>query len=42
MKEELFARSEDEVGAAINTLENLIREFHGRLPRRRDLLEIGH
>ena len=42
VEKELFARSEDEFGAAINTLENLIREFHGRLPRRRDLLEIGH
>jgi hypothetical protein len=42
VKKELFARSEDEFGAAINTLENLIREFHGRLPRRRELAEIGH
>lgn len=37
VKEELFARSEDEFRAAINALENFIREFHGRLPRSRDL-----
>jgi hypothetical protein len=31
VKKELFARSKDEFGAAINALQNLIREFHGRL-----------
>jgi hypothetical protein len=37
MEEELLACSKDEFGAAINTFQDLIREFHGRLPRRREL-----
>ena len=42
VEEELFARGEDEFGTAINALEYFIREFHGRLPGRRELAEIGH
>jgi hypothetical protein len=42
VKEQLLARSKDKFGAAINTLEYLIREFHGRLPRSREPAEIGH
>ncbi len=34
VKEELLARCEDEFGAAINTLEYFIREFHGRFPQK--------
>jgi hypothetical protein len=37
VKEELFPRSKDEFGTAINALQNLICEFHGRLPRSREL-----
>jgi hypothetical protein len=33
VKEELLACSENEFGAAINTLQYLVCEFHGRLPR---------
>jgi hypothetical protein len=42
VKKELLARGEDEIGAAINALKYLIREFHGRLPQNRELAEIGH
>jgi hypothetical protein len=42
VEEQLFACGKDEVGTAINALENFIREFHGRLPRRRERPEIGH
>jgi hypothetical protein len=42
VEKKLFTRSEDEFRAAINTPEYFIREFHGRLPRRRELAEIGH
>jgi len=31
VEEQLFPRSEDEVGAAVNTLQNLVLEFHGEL-----------
>src|SRR5438874_1434808 len=31
VKEQLLTRGEDEFRTAVNTLENLIREFHGRL-----------
>jgi len=37
VEEQLFARRKDEVGAAVNTLENLVLEFHGELlPSARD------
>jgi hypothetical protein len=36
VEEKLLARRKYEFGAAINTLQYLIREFHGRLPRSRD------
>ena len=42
VEEELLACGEDEFGAAVNTLEYLVREFHGRLPRSREPAEIGH
>lgn len=42
VEEKLLPRRKDEVGAAINALQNLIREFHGRLPRRWESAEIGH
>jgi hypothetical protein len=42
VEKKLLTRGEDEIRSAINTLQNLIREFHGRLPRRRELAEIGH
>jgi hypothetical protein len=32
VKKQLFAGREDEVSAAINTLQNLVLEFHGELP----------
>jgi hypothetical protein len=31
VEEQLFSRGEDEVGAAVNTLQNLVLEFHGEL-----------
>lgn len=34
VEEELLARRKDEVSAAVNTLEDSICEFHGRLPNR--------
>jgi len=34
VEEELLTRRKDEVSAAVNTLEDSIREFHGRLPNR--------
>jgi len=42
VEEELLTRGEDEFRAAIDAFQYLIREFHGRLPRRRELAEIGH
>jgi hypothetical protein len=42
VEEKLFASGKDKFRTAVNALENLIREFHGRLPRRRELAEIGH
>jgi hypothetical protein len=33
VKKELLARGEDELIAAVNTLEDSILKFHGRLPR---------
>ena len=37
VEEELFSGCEDEVGAAVNTLQNLVLEFHGELlPLARD------
>ena len=38
MKEELLARCKDEFGTAINALQYLILEFHGRLPRTGNIL----
>src|SRR5665811_390080 len=31
VEEKLFARGEDEIGAAVNTFQNLVLEFHGEL-----------
>lgn len=42
VEEKLLTCSKDKFRAAINTLEYLIREFHGRLPRSREPAEIGH
>ena len=42
MKKELLARGEDEIGAAINALKYLIREFHGRLSLAQGTYQIGH
>lgn len=42
VEKELLTRGEDEFRAAIDAFQYLIREFHGRLPRRRELAEIGH
>ena len=39
VEEELLARGEDKIGAAINALKYLIREFHGRLPQTGNLLK---
>jgi hypothetical protein len=39
VEKKLLARGEDEFRAAINALQYFIREIHGRLPRRRDLLK---
>jgi hypothetical protein len=37
VEEKLFSRCEDEVGAAVNTLKNLVLKFHGELlPSARD------
>jgi len=39
----LFARSKDELSAAINALQDSIGELHDRLPREREINpEIGH
>jgi hypothetical protein len=32
LKEDLFAGRKNELGAAVDALQNSIREFHGRLP----------
>jgi hypothetical protein len=37
VKKKLFACSEDELGAAINALQNSIGELHGRLPQEREI-----
>jgi hypothetical protein len=37
VEEELLAGSEDELGATVIALQNSVRKFHGRLPRRREL-----
>ena len=42
VKEELLARGKDEFGAAINALQYLIGEFHGRLPPTQETTQIGH
>jgi len=42
VEKQLFASGENEVGTAVDAFENFIREFHGRLPRRRERPEIGH
>jgi len=42
VEEQLLTCGEDEFRTAVNTLENFIRKFHGRLPRRRELTENGH
>ncbi len=41
-KEQLLARSEYELGAAIDAFESLVDEFHGRYPKEREHTEIGH
>jgi hypothetical protein len=42
VEKELLARSKDEFGAAINALQYLIREFHGRLSLAQGSYQIGH
>jgi hypothetical protein len=42
VEEQLLTCGKDKFRTAVNTLENLIRKFHGRLPRRGELAEIGH
>ena len=39
VEKQLLARGEDEIRAAINAFQYLIREFHGRLPRSREPAE---
>jgi hypothetical protein len=37
VEKDLFARRKDKFGAAVNALQQPIVEFHGRLPRNRDV-----
>ena len=37
VEEQLFACGKDELGAAIEALQNSVDKFHGRLPQRREL-----
>jgi hypothetical protein len=39
VKEQLFTRSEDKLGSAIDTLQYSVSEFHGRLPKPREIDE---
>lgn len=41
VEKDLFARSENKLGAAVNTLKDSIGEFHGRLPSQGVQTEIG-
>jgi hypothetical protein len=37
VEEQLFACGKDELGAAIEALQNSVDKFHGRLPQSREL-----
>jgi hypothetical protein len=37
VKEKLLARSKYELGATVIALQNSVRKFHGRLPKRREI-----
>jgi hypothetical protein len=42
VEKELLAGGEYKLCAAVAALQNSVDEFHGRLPQRRELVEIGH
>jgi hypothetical protein len=42
VEEELLARCEDKIRAAIYTFQGSISKFHSRLPQNREQAEIGH